>query len=87
MNREEIESAIRSVLFHQLGIDAHEGDNLIELDPDIPTDEVLKDALELIGENGKSLEYESWDGSLSGLVDIIRVTVDRDQRGTKRTTS
>jgi len=87
MNREEIESVIRSVLFHQLGIDAHEGDNLIELDPDIPTDEVLKDVLELIGEKGKSLEYESWNGSLSGLVDIIRATVDREQRSIKRTTN
>jgi hypothetical protein len=85
MNREKIESVIRSVLLHQLGIDAQEGDNLIGLDPDMPTDEILKDALELIGGKGNLLEYESWDGSLSGLVDIIWAAVDRDQRGKKLT--
>jgi hypothetical protein len=80
MNRQGVESVVRKVLLSQLGISVKIGDNLIKSHPDLPTDEVLKDALELLGLKSRTLEYDSWDGSISGLVDILENTIEKNKQ-------
>ena len=67
-----IEMVLRKVLREQLGIiDVNLDTDLIRLDPDFPTDELLMDAMEECGFRVRVPRYDHWSGTLGGLVSIL----------------
>ncbi len=68
----ECERALRKVLSEQLRLTTlNYDDNLILVDPDFPTDEVLRDALEELGFQRKYPSYSKWSGTLKDLIAIL----------------
>gem|GEM_PF-6389891 len=70
-SRVVVETILSQVLQRQLGIIACGRENLIKLDRDFPTFEVIKDVFELLKIAHVPIEIIPWDGSFSGLVDLI----------------
>jgi hypothetical protein len=75
--REKIEQDLRKVLREQLRITCELNDNLVQIDPDFPTDEVIQDVCELLDRVDVDIEYENWNGTLAGLVEIIDAIVNK----------
>ncbi len=73
------EEALRNVLESQLGLNHLKlDDNLIQLDPDLPTDEVLIDVFELLGYPRKKPVYSEWSGTLRDLIRIVDASIKAD---------
>lgn len=69
----DVESAVRLVLRRELRLnDVQLEDDLIELDPDFPTEEIVKDVAEEFGQRLKSPHLDDWTGSLADLVRVIQ---------------
>lgn len=73
-----IENVLRSVLERELAIRKLELDqSILNEDPDFPTDEILLDALEELGNTTSSLVYTSWTGTLRHLIEIVEANLEK----------
>lgn len=71
-------SVLRRILFEQLRIAvANDQDNLILVDPDFPTEEVLRDAIEEFGLRCRKPVYTAWSGKFIDLVAILEANCKR----------
>ena len=72
------EAALRRVFEEQLDLpNLLFSDDLVENGPDLPIDEVLRDALELLGINAITA-YDSWNGTFGDLVRVLDENVARN---------
>ena len=78
------DSVLRRVLSKQMRL-LNVNDNLNVADPDFPTDEVLKDALEELGFCRPEPIYTKWSGTYSDLIAILDANRKRlsDDAGSK----
>lgn len=71
----ECVDAIRQVMKEQLDLpNVRLSDVLTDYIPDIPEEEILTDALELLGFDAAP-KYRSWDGTVGDLVRILEETI------------
>ncbi|MFN0017040.1 MAG: hypothetical protein ACKVP0_02205 [Pirellulaceae bacterium] len=74
------EAALRRVFEEQLDLpNLLSSDDLVENGPDLPIDEILQDALELLGINAIPT-YDSWNGTFGDLVRVLDEVVAKIQR-------
>jgi hypothetical protein len=74
------EAALRRVFEEQLDLpNLLFSDDLVENGPDLPIDEILQDALELLGINAIPT-YDSWNGTFGDLVRVLDEMVAKIQR-------
>jgi len=71
-DRREVESVIREVLHRELrlnnvGVD----EDLIALDRDFPTGEVVKDVVEEFGQRPTEPKIDDWSGTLGDLIRVV----------------
>ena len=65
------EAALRRVFEEQLDLpNLLYSDDLVENGPDLPIDEILEDALEILGINAIPT-YDSWNGTFGDLVRVL----------------
>lgn len=69
----DIEPVVRAVLRRELRLNnVRLHDNLIELDPDFPTEEVVRDVAEELGQRLSRPQLDDWTGSLVDLIRVVR---------------
>jgi hypothetical protein len=74
------EAALRRVFKEQLDLpNLLFSDDLVENGPDLPIDEILQDALDLLGINAIPT-YDSWNGTFGDLVRVLDEMVATIQR-------
>jgi hypothetical protein len=83
-NCEVAEAALRRVFEEQLDLpNLLFSDDLVQHGPDLPIDEVLVEALELLGIDALPI-YDSWDGTFGDLVRVLEENVAQGHRELRR---
>ena len=75
--KRDIEDVLRRILSREIRLhDLRYEEDLIELDPEFPTEEVLKDVLEEFGFRRPKLQPFEWSGSFADLLRIIEEQIE-----------
>jgi hypothetical protein len=70
VNRFEIESELIKLIQEQLALKVTNDTDVLSLDHDFPTDEILKELFEVFGIYDLEPGYEAWNGTVAELAEI-----------------